>query len=882
MDVLLGIITPSKNSDCIIQTAVGHGDDKYATKYFVGDMNAFWLAYDDIVQSKIPVPLYFMERPTLSYSILRFDIDLKPQVGVLPTTKRLYTQTFVQDFIHEVHTQLQQLVNARICDASLVQISKHYTCAVFTKREWRDRDGLHFCFPHLFCEHQLQNHIVRAMQNWADTYDLSLSGCKSISVDRISTKPWVMLGSRKSQTSHIYSLAVVYNSVMREIDDTLYAVPSTYSVNRQSLVYYKTNIPHTSINVIAVRPLDAIDKDYEQLSNCRASNTRNFMDLLSAERADNYDDWLDVGIILFNIGNGQNRFLDMWKYFSEKSDKYDERVCDKKWASFRLGNRTFGSLMYLLRIDSPHKFHDMLESRNVEYLRKHLLGDTDQFLDKLKKNSITDALISQIFHARFSLDLLYAPSRNGKGQWYRFKVNRWVEQHDEDIKELIIGDVKDYIINIFSELESDVRNVREETMTDEGVEEEDGDDTAKLIWRQKQNAINKIETNGTLGTIFNYSKILFKNNDFAKFKDANKYLLGCENGVLDMHPEKMCFRPANPDDYITKSTGVQYRVPSHKELTELDTFFGRLFVDEDVRVNFLEIIASMLLGGNSEKIILVALGETNVGKTQMVKFLQKTLGHYGVVLPTEIVYNRKMSSSQARPELTRTEGSRICFINELAEGETMNVAALKQFSGADEIFARDLFSSGSQLVTLFTLYLSCNYVPSIPNKDEAMWGRMVIVKFLSTFTDEAPDDPEEQKRRRRFPRSKDMEEFFQRMAPVLLYKLFETFKNNSVKFVNGVERCATIREYTNNFRNSSNPMNYFIRDKIEDATEDDVVKVPQLYEIYKTWFVLNYPSTKVPSREDFLTDFIRVGGGKWVVSGTMSRKVITNLKFRTD
>ena len=59
---------------------------------------------------------------------------------------------------------------------------------------------------------------------------------------------------------------------------------------------------------------------------------------------------------------------------------------------------------------------------------------------------------------------------------------------------------------------------------------------------------------------------------------------------------------------------------------------------------------------------------------------------------------------------------------------------------------------------MFKLGLICNKLPQIPNADQATWNRIRIIPFESTFTDDAPTDPNEQLRKKIFPVDRDFED----------------------------------------------------------------------------------------------------------------------------
>ena len=50
--------------------------------------------------------------------------------------------------------------------------------------------------------------------------------------------------------------------------------------------------------------------------------------------ADDYDNWLQVGMALHNQFDGAQEGLDLWHEWSDTADNYEPEACDKKWPSF--------------------------------------------------------------------------------------------------------------------------------------------------------------------------------------------------------------------------------------------------------------------------------------------------------------------------------------------------------------------------------------------------------------------------------------------------------------------------------------------------------------------------------------------------------------------
>jgi hypothetical protein len=70
---------------------------------------------------------------------------------------------------------------------------------------------------------------------------------------------------------------------------------------------------------------------------------------LKPERAENYDEWLRVGMALHSAGDD---LLPLWETWSAKSSKYMDGDCAAKWSTFTPSGVTLGSLVHWARGDS--------------------------------------------------------------------------------------------------------------------------------------------------------------------------------------------------------------------------------------------------------------------------------------------------------------------------------------------------------------------------------------------------------------------------------------------------------------------------------------------------------------------------------------------------
>ena len=73
-----------------------------------------------------------------------------------------------------------------------------------------------------------------------------------------------------------------------------------------------------------------------------AARARSYLESLSGSRADDYDDWLAVGMALHSVGD--DTLLDDWEHWSSQSNKHKPSDCQRKWRSFKKSGISLGTL----------------------------------------------------------------------------------------------------------------------------------------------------------------------------------------------------------------------------------------------------------------------------------------------------------------------------------------------------------------------------------------------------------------------------------------------------------------------------------------------------------------------------------------------------------
>jgi P4 family phage/plasmid primase-like protien len=106
------------------------------------------------------------------------------------------------------------------------------------------------------------------------------------------------------------------------------------------------------------------------------------IDILALDRCDNYNDWISIGMILYNISK---EYKYIWKKWSKKSLKYEHGICDEKWKSFKKDKNglNIGTLLLWCQNDNKEKYLDFIKQKRMGNLilqkfpnEKLILGKT--------------------------------------------------------------------------------------------------------------------------------------------------------------------------------------------------------------------------------------------------------------------------------------------------------------------------------------------------------------------------------------------------------------------------------------------------------------------------------------------------------------------------
>jgi P4 family phage/plasmid primase-like protien len=576
---------------------------------------------------------------------------------------------------------------------------------------------------------------------------------------------------------------------------------------------------------------------------------KELMPMISDERADNYESWHEMGRVWYCLGDGSQEALEEWIKFSAKTsrDNFNEAKCVYEWENNLAGfNYTIGTLKYYAGQDTPDKYETWKKTQQKKRFKDSLNGGQYD--------------IAKMLHDVHGTNFVCASIE--KDLWYEFRGHKWFKtEKAHSLRTKISTEIVQKFIDEGKKLYND--------MMDGGDEDEAP---------KKQKVINKIiaqlKSSSFKKGILTEAQELFYNELFYDNLDTNINLLGFENGVFDC--KTLEFRNGKPEDYISMTTGYNYKEFSDDDTEVLDVkdILIKIFPDPNLRIYFLEYCASLLKGGNAAKTFLVMSGEGDNGKSIIIELIEYALGRgkYAIKFPTTLITDKRAGSSAASPELARVHGVRFAVLQEPSPDAFLNLGTLKELTGNDSFYARTLFKEGREITPMFKMVLICNLLPRLSADDPATWNRIKVLLFEAWFPKNpnmVPKDFGEQMKKKIFYRDSTLSEKLPSLKQAFMWILVQTLKN--IRKNGYTAEPEKVLEATSIYRRNNDTLLQFLTESIVADLEDKkaILNINEIFVAFNEWFKTAYPKIPPPNKIIFMGDLVRrwgapnIGINKW-------------------
>jgi P4 family phage/plasmid primase-like protien len=340
--------------------------------------------------------------------------------------------------------------------------------------------------------------------------------------------------------------------------------------------------------------------------------------------------------------------------------------------------------------------------------------------------------------------------------------------------------------------------------------------------------------------------------------------------------KKKIFRDGYPEDYITKSTKINYihyndnssKEEFKKVSEEIIEFMNKLFPIPDLNRYMFDHLASCLIGANKNQTFNVYHGSGSNGKSIIADLMSATLGEYKGTVPITLVTDVRGKIGGTSDEVLKLKGIRYAVMQEPSKGVKLNEGIMKELTGGDPIQARGLYSESEIFDPQFTLVVCTNNLFDIESNDDGTWRRIRKCDFVSKFIDEGESYNDETEYL--FVKDKSLKDKLPSLAPIFASMLVNrAFETNGI-----VEDCETVTKASNKYRRGQDHISAFVSDKIMKTNNSkDKIGKRGLQSEFKNWFEITQGTRKVPKGEE-LFEFMNKKFGQCKQTGWHNIKFI--------
>ena len=538
--------------------------------------------------------------------------------------------------------------------------------------------------------------------------------------------------------------------------------------------------------------------------------------------------------VAFALKHTDERLFLSWVQLRSKASDFDYNSIPElylEWKKFTRSNQEGGkvtrkSIMYWLRKDNPVDYEKIKQTTIEYYLERAYETGTEYDMAMVLKQMYKDKYVCVSYDKR--------------GIWYQFRNHRWVADKGLTLRAKISEEL--YMLLA----------AKVERLTKEMFEYQD-DDERKAFLQKKMKIIGevsiKLKRTNDKNNIMREAAEIFYDGEFIRHMDTNKYLMCFNNGVVDF--ANKIFREGYPEDYITKTTKINYLPYDSTSdefmntVNEIEVFMGKLFPIPDLNRYMRDHLASCLIGANKNQTFNVYHGSGSNGKSIIADLMSVTVGEYKGTVPITLVTDVRGKIGGTSDEVLKLKGVRYAVMQEPSKNVKLNEGIMKELTGGDPIQARGLYSESEIFEPQFNLVVCTNNLFDIESNDDGTWRRIRKCDFLAKFIDEGETYNDETPYIHK--KDKGLKDKLPSFAPVFASMLVKrAFETGGI-----VEDCETVSNASNKYRKGQDHIAAFVAEMIvKTDNPNKFVNKSGLNAAFKKWFEETQGLRRAPKAEE--------------------------------
>ena len=302
--------------------------------------------------------------------------------------------------------------------------------------------------------------------------------------------------------------------------------------------------------------------------------------------------------------------------------------------------------------------------------------------------------------------------------------------------------------------------------------------------------------------------------------DRYPYLINCKNGTYDL--KEMEFREHRYEDFLTMQTSFEYGL-QEDTCERWVQFIDEVTEGDKEKADYLQrALGYSILGTSKEECMFILHGKTTRnGKSTMLDAIQHLLGDYSTVAPVELICRAERQKNAEAPTsvLAKLKGKRFVTMAESDTAGKLDEATIKQYTGGEDITARELYQAAITFKPQFTMWLSCNDLPSVKDKSLFASDRVRVIEFNRHFTDAEQD--------------KGLKDYFE--SPEAMKGIFTWLVAGCMRYKRyGLRMCDKMKAVIRQYEKDNDLVLQFLEEKAE-RQDEGYTKAKSLYDTYKIW-----------------------------------------------
>ncbi len=471
---------------------------------------------------------------------------------------------------------------------------------------------------------------------------------------------------------------------------------------------------------------------------------RRLSEILSNKSAYCLNQWMDLGLCLYNINN--EVLLDSWVIFCRNSVDYVEGECEKLWQSGQL--RQKGN--HMAKLNYFAESYNLLEYN--EYKKSEAVAKINHTCENdVEKHVYT---VSKMAFILYRYKYIHAETTG----WYEFIGEKWIKRDQ-------------FPVTLKNRIKNEIRGL----YIDFGV----------------KRMIAKLEENDFLEDIYIELQILYNNKFFETELDQNRFLIGFDNGVYDLYKEE--FRQACSADNISLTTCNDYIEFEEDDqlLSEINHFLCQLFPNEEIRNYVLSLLSSFLEGGNFHEKFHIWIAVDLECIKLLLRLFELAFGQYAKKSPNDFLTHKESRYELANTQAYRLRKIRFVSIEGEHKQQKLNASLIKEWSGGDLIICskngNDQYQPNFTYKPLFKMIYYTSIPPYLCPNDQAMTRRIAVLEFQSRSVNR-PDPTNCYE----FKKNPDIETQLQKWKQAFMFMLLKTYQSYKI---NGLIEPESIKQY---------------------------------------------------------------------------------------